>query len=82
MNVLSLFDGISACRLALERAGHKVENYYTAEIDKYAQQISKKNYPDAIQLGDVTGWHFWDIDWSSIDLVTGGFPCQAWRCSR
>lgn len=78
MNVLSLFDGISACRLALERAGHKVDNYYTAEIDKYAQQISKKNYPDAIQLGDVTGWHFWTIDWSSIDLVTGGFPCQAW----
>lgn len=78
MNVLSLFDGISACRLALERAGHTVENYYTAEIDKYAEQISVKQYPDAIRLGDVTKWQEWDVDWSSIDLVTGGFPCQAW----
>lgn len=78
MNVLSLFDGISACRLALERAGHKVDNYYTAEIDKYAEKVSMIHYPDAVRLGDVTKWQEWDIDWASIDLVTGGFPCQAW----
>ena len=29
-------------------------------------------------LGDVNNWESWDIDWSSIDLVVGGFPCQAW----
>lgn len=78
MKVLSLFDGISACHLALTRAGFEVDTYYTSEIDKYATQISEKNYPDAIRLGDVTNWKDWDIDWSSIDLVTGGFPCQAW----
>lgn len=78
MNVLSLFDGISACRLALERSGFTVDTYYTSEIDKYAEKISDKNYPDAIRLGDVTNWESWDIDWKSIDLVTGGFPCQAW----
>lgn len=78
MNVLSLFDGISACHLALTIAGFKVDTYYTSEIDKYATQISEKNYPDAIRLGDVTKWEEWDIDWSSIDLVVGGFPCQAW----
>ena len=78
MNVLSLFDGISACHLALTKARHTVDTYYTSEIDKYAEQISKKNYPDAIRLGDVTKWQEWDIDWSTIDLVTGGFPCQAW----
>jgi len=78
MKVLSLFDGISACHLALTRAGIEVDTYYTAEIDKYATQISEHHYPDAIRFGDVTKWQDWDIDWSSIDIVTGGFPCQAW----
>lgn len=76
MNVLSLFDGISAGRVALERAGIKVDNYYASEVDKYAIQISQKNYPDIKQMGDVTKWREWDIDWSSIDLVIGGSPCQ------
>ena len=80
MNVLSLFDGMSCGRVALERVGIKVNNYYSSEIDKYAIQIANKNYPqDEInRLGDVTKWQDWNIDWSSIDLVTGGFPCQAW----
>lgn len=54
MKVLSLFDGISCARVALERAGIPVEVYYASEIDKYAMQISKKNYPDIIELGNVT----------------------------
>ena len=53
MNVLSLFDGMSCGRIALERAGIKVDKYFAAEIDKYAIQIAKKNYPDTIHLGDV-----------------------------
>lgn len=76
MIVLSLFDGISCGRLALERAGIPVEKYYASEIDKYAIQISQKNYPDNIQLGDVTKWRLWNIDWKSIDLLIGGSPCQ------
>jgi len=80
MNVLSLFDGMACGRIALERAGIKVDSYYSAEIDKYAVKIADKNYPQDAdkRLGDVTKWRDWDIDWSSIDLVTGGFPCQAW----
>lgn len=78
MNVLSLFDGMSCGRIALERAGIEVTNYYASEIDKYATKVSETNYPDIIRLGDVTKWQDWDVDWSSIDLVTGGFPCQAW----
>jgi site-specific DNA-cytosine methylase len=78
MNVLSLFDGISCCRLALDRSGIAVDNYYASEIDKYAIMVAQNNYPDTNQLGDITNWRDWDIDWSSIDLVTGGFPCQAW----
>lgn len=78
MNVLSLFDGMSCGRIALDRTGIKVGKYYASEIDKYATKVSEANYPDIIRLGDVTKWRDWDIDWVSIDLVTGGFPCQAW----
>jgi len=49
MRVLSLFDGISCARVALERAGIPVELYFASEIDKYAIQIAQKNYPDTIQ---------------------------------
>lgn len=76
MNVLSLFDGISAGQVALERAGIRVDNYYAAEIDKYAIKVTMANYPNTIQLGDVTKWREWDLDWSSIDLLIGGSPCQ------
>ena len=73
---MSLFDGISCGRYALDRAGIAVEKYYASEIEKCAIQISQKNYPDIIQLGDVTKWREWDIDWGSIDLLIGGSPCQ------
>ena len=79
MNVLSLFDGISCGRLALERAGIPVTNYYASEIDKYALQIANKNYPANIQLGDVL-----NIKGSTlpkIDLLIGGSPCQGFSIS-
>ena len=76
MNVLSLFDGISCGRVALERAGVSVNKYYAAEIDKNAALIAAKNWPENIQLGDVTKWRDWPIDWDSIDLIIGGSPCQ------
>jgi DNA-cytosine methyltransferase len=78
MNVLSLFDGMSCGQIALNRIGKTPTKYYAAEIDKYAIKVTQANYPDTIQLGSVLDWQSWDIDWSSIDLVTGGFPCQAW----
>ena len=78
LNVLSLFDGLSCGQIALNRIGIKPAKYYAAEIDKYAITVTQANYPDTIQLGDVTKWREWDIDWASIDLVGAGFPCQAW----
>ena len=54
MNVLSLFDGISCGQVALNRMGIKYDNYYASEIDKHAIQITQHNYPNTIQLGDVT----------------------------
>lgn len=85
MKVLSLFDGISCARVALDRLGIPVEAYYASEIDKYAISISQKNYPEIVQVGSVTeirnssinilssGDKQWMID---IDLLIGGSPCQ------
>ncbi len=78
MKVLSLFNGMSVGRMALEALNVDIDTYYSSEVDKYAIQASNALYPSTVQLGDVVGWREWDIDWSSIDLVTGGFPCQAW----
>lgn len=74
MNVLSLFDGMSCGQIALERMGIKVDNYYASEIDKYAIEVTQKNFPNTKQLGDVTKWHEWELP--KIDLLIGGSPCQ------
>lgn len=76
MKILSLFDGISCGRVALERAGIPVEVYYASEIDKYAIQVTMKNYPDTIQLGDVTKIDFTQFK-GKVDLLIGGSPCQS-----
>tara|TARA_R110000782_G_scaffold5037_4_gene17683 strand:- start:718 stop:1626 length:909 start_codon:yes stop_codon:yes gene_type:complete len=78
MNVLSLFDGMSCTQLALKSIGVSPNKYYAAEWDKYASSITQKNFPDTIPLGDVTDWFHWDVDWSTIDLIVAGFPCQSW----
>ncbi len=78
MNVLSLFNGISALHLACDKVGLDVDTCYYAEIDKYANKVTEKHYPNDIALGDVTKWREWNIDWSEIGLVGAGFPCQAW----
>jgi len=75
MNVLSLFDGISSGRVALERAGIQVDNYYASEIDKYAIQVAQNNYPDTIQIGDVEKINFNEYI-GKVDMLIGGSPCQ------
>ena len=74
LKVLSLFDGISCGMVALERAGIPVERYVAYEIDKYAIQVSKKNYPHIEHCGDVTTADF--TQYEGFDLLIGGSPCQ------
>lgn len=74
LNVLSLFDGMSCGQIALERAGIKVNNYFASEIDKYAIKVTQHNYPNTIQIGDVTKVKAEDLP--QIDLLIGGSPCQ------
>lgn len=74
MKVLSLFDGISIARQALKNLNIPVEAYYSSEIDKYAIQVSQKNFPDIIRLGDVQMVN--GTDFKDLDLMIGGSPCQ------
>lgn len=74
MNILSLFDGISCARIALDNLGFKVDSYYASEIDKYAISVSKNNYLDIIHLGDIKDIKAKNLP--KIDLLIGGSPCQ------
>lgn len=85
INVLSLFDGMSCGRIALERAGIKVDNYFASEVDKHAIKVTQHNYPDTVQLGDVTKISYKDGvltsengEWfiGKVNVLLGGSPCQ------
>ena len=75
INVLSLFDGISVGRLALQNSGMSVANYYASEIDKHAIEVTKTNWPDTQHVGDVS--KLTPEDFKDIDLMFAGFPCQS-----
>ncbi|MBP3886232.1 MAG: DNA cytosine methyltransferase [Cellulosilyticum sp.] len=85
MVVLSLFDGISCGRLALQRAGIEVDKYFASEIDKDAIKVTMNNFPDTIQIGDVYNVHYKDGKLITdngtfevnIDLLIGGSSCQS-----
>ena len=77
-DVVSLFDGMSCGQIALNRANIKYNRYFACELEKYPIQVTQANYPNTIQLGDVTKFDsraisIWDID---CDLLMGGSPCQ------
>ena len=72
MRVLSLFDGISCAKVALEKAGIPITSYTAYEIDKHAVAVAKKNHPDIIHYGDVRECKPTEGEY---DLVIGGSPC-------
>lgn len=74
MNVLSLFDGMSCGQIALNKLGIKYDNYFASEIDKYAMQVTQKNYPNTKQIGSVVDVKREDLP--KIDLLFGGSPCK------
>ena len=53
VNVMSMYDGMSCGHIALDKLGANVGKYYATEIDKYAIQTARENYPDMIHLGDA-----------------------------
>ena len=83
--VLSLFDGMSCGRIALERVGIEIDKYFASEVDRHSIKVSHHNYPNIIQIGDVRNIYFQDgvlytphksYDIGKIDLMIGGSPCQ------
>ena len=80
MKVLSLFDGISCGMIALERAGIPVDRYVAYEIDEQAIKISKNNYPQIEQFGDVFKADF--TKHKGFDLLIGGSPCTYWSIAQ
>ena len=74
IKVLSLFDGMSCGQIALDQLGIKVDTYYASEIDKYGIEITQKNYPNTVQVGDITKLD--PKDFADVDLIMGGSPCQ------
>ncbi|QJI52433.1 site-specific DNA-cytosine methylase [Psychrobacillus phage Perkons] len=77
LNVLSLFDGISAGQIALERVGVKVANYYASEINEDSIKVAKHNFPNTIHIGDVTKLdNVFLRTLPKIDMLIGGSPCQ------
>lgn len=75
MNVLSLFDGMFCGQIALKQLGIIPEKYYASEIDKHAIKQTQLNFPNTIQLGDVTRVDVSRLE--PIDLLIGGSPCQS-----
>jgi DNA-cytosine methyltransferase len=76
INVVSLFNGMNTLRQAMENIGIKVNKYYSSEIKPYAIELTQYHFPDTIQVGNILNWRQWDIDWSTIDFIGSGSPCQ------
>lgn len=83
IKVLSLFDGISCGRVALERAGFTVQSYIAYEIMPAAIKVSEANYADVVHKGDVfeADYHV-DLPYEHTDLLIGGSPCTYWSCAN
>lgn len=73
MNVLSLFDGMSCGQIALNKVGITIDKYYACEINKKSIEVTQKNFPETVQLGDITKLDSSQLD---VDLLIGGSPCQ------
>jgi DNA (cytosine-5)-methyltransferase 3A len=70
---------MSCGRIALDRAGLKVDRYFASENDEKAISVSQHNFPDIIHIGDVTKISFRTLP--KIDLLIGGSPCQGFSFS-
>ena len=74
--ILSLFDGISCAQLAIAALGVNNYVYYSSEIDKFARQITLKNFPATKLVGDITKLDSTKKEYNAPLLLIGGSPCQ------
>ena len=75
MKFFSMFSGIGGFELGIEKSKHNLECIGYSEVDKYAESIYKRHFPDHIGYGDATKIRTDELP--EFDLLVGGFPCQA-----
>jgi DNA (cytosine-5)-methyltransferase 1 len=73
INQLDLFSGIGGFHLGFERAGYKVNSYFS-EIDKHAIAVYKQQFKNSKYVGSVVDIRGNELP--RIDLITFGSPCQ------
>lgn len=78
-NVLSLFDGMSCCQLALKKAKIDIDNYYASEVESGPISVAQHNFPKTIHLGDVRNINSNYIE--KVFLIAAGSPCQGFSMS-
>jgi DNA (cytosine-5)-methyltransferase 1 len=75
---VSLFAGVGGFDLALQNAGVKV--VASVEIDKKAQDVLRRHFPESTIFGDITGVTGEQLRAAGFEpengIITGGFPCQ------
>ena len=77
MKMLDLFSGIGGFHKGFEQAGFKFDWVGFSEIDKYASAVYKYNYKESEELGDIKLIQPGRDLPNNIDILCGGFPCQA-----
>tara|TARA_R100001594_G_scaffold16721_4_gene34418 strand:- start:4233 stop:5483 length:1251 start_codon:yes stop_codon:yes gene_type:complete len=77
MRLLDLFSGIGGFHKGFEQAGYEFEWVGFSEIDKYASAVYKHRFPNAKELGDISAIRPERDLPDHIDILCGGFPCQA-----
>lgn len=86
LKVLSLFDGMSCGQIALKKLGLTPDQYeyYASEIKPHGIKTTQHNFPDTIQIGDVTKVEFRNgvlktekgfFVIGEFDILIGGSPC-------
>lgn len=71
MTLGSCFDGLGGWQLAAVRAG--IKPVWSSEIDKLCLAITRRHFPNTIQLGDLNKIG----DAPEVDIITSGSPCQS-----
>lgn len=74
--VINLFSGMEVGRQVAKELNWDIDKWYSSEVDKYAIQVADNNHEDLIKLGSIIDWENWNIDWSKVDVILAGSPCQ------
>ncbi len=68
---------MSCGQIAIKKIGLNIDTYYASEINPHSINITQKNHPNTIQIGDMTKLNDEQLRrLPKIDLAMAGTPCQ------